>query len=496
MRRSPALLALALGLLPLHRLTHQSLWYDELFTLFVAQQGFTGILEQAAWDGFTPPLYYLLVALERRAFVQPEQLRLLSAGFGALALLGLGRLAARLGGTRAAALAVVLAGTSPLLVSMSQELRPYTAFLACAAFAADAFLAWREQPSLRRGLVWAGWALGAVAFSYLGLALVPLALVDALATPAGRRLGAALGLALLAAATLISLPGLRKAHGLYEGRSERGRVRWERREVLPFARIALGAGFRPEPIGEERDRRLAALAEWTGRAALGLALAAAALRRDRVLGALSAILAGALASVWAADAVLGIGVTTRYLSLAFLPLIALLARLAAALPRLGVPAAVVVGVLQLVALQRYLFDPAYARDDWRGVTARLAKLHEPGDVILGFPGHHVSVAFDAYAPELPLVGGFTGRPGEPVYLFRDGERFSGYEFGQQLEEVGVDLAGALRRRAQGRRVLLVSYADDDWHGDVRPVVAALGRRVVRREPFPARETLLIRELAP
>src|SRR5262249_24991945 len=128
--------------------------------------------------------------------------------------------------------------------------------------------------------------------------------------------------------------------------------------------------------------------------------------------------------------------------------------------------------------------------------ARLVSLREPDDVVLGFPGHHVAVAFDTYAPELPLVGGFSGRAGEPVYLYREGQRFRGYDFTGQLVEVSGSLRAALLHRTRGRRAWLVSYADDDWHGDVRPVVDALAGRVVRSERFPARETLLLREVAP
>ncbi len=487
-----ALLALGFGLFPLYRLTGQSFWFDELFTLFVARQPPADVLRQAASDGFTPPLYYLLISLFLRAGLSGEALRLVSAGFGAAALLGLLRLAARLSSPRAAVLAVLLAGLSPFLVSMSQELRPYTAFLACSAFAADAFLLWRERPSLVRGLRWAAWLVAAAAFSYLGLALVALALAAAAATPLGRRAGLAWATGALLLSALISTPGLQKAHGLYQGRSERGRVQWEVRGIQPFARLALGAGFRPEPTGEERDRRLAALAEWSGRAAVLLAVCLAVWRRDAPLAAAVGLLVAALAGVWTADAVLGIGVTTRYLSLAFIPFVLLLARLAHGSPRLGGPLVLLVSALQLLALQRYLLDPAYARDDWRSLAARLARLHQHGDVVLGFPGHHVAVALAAYAPELPLLGGFTGRPGEPVYLFREGQRFRGYDFDGQLEEIGGELQAALRRRTAGRRVLLVSYADDDWHGDTREVSAALGAGA-RTERFPARETLLIRE---
>jgi hypothetical protein len=158
---------------------------------------------------------------------------------------------------------------------------------------------------------------------------------------------------------------------------------------------------------------------------LGLALWIAWRRRDRALAACASLLVAALGAVWKADALLGLGVTTRYLSLALIPFLLLAARLAGAAPALGVPVVAAVALLQLAGLQRYLFDPAYARDDWRALAARLLDLREPADVVFGFPGHHVAVALDTYAPGLASVGGFTGRAGEPVYLYRPGERFRG-----------------------------------------------------------------------
>src|SRR5262245_13567148 len=43
--------------------TAESLWYDELFTVWVARRPWGDVMAQTAADGFTPPLFYALVKL-------------------------------------------------------------------------------------------------------------------------------------------------------------------------------------------------------------------------------------------------------------------------------------------------------------------------------------------------------------------------------------------------------------------------------------------------
>ncbi len=486
-------LAWFLGLAPVFRLDHQSFWYDELFTLFVARQPLAAVFAQASADGFTPPLYYLLVKLLIAIGAPTAALRLLSVAFGALFLVGMSRLATRLAGQRIATGVVLITGLSPFFFSMAQELRPYTAFLACATFAADEFLAWRADSATSAARSWMLWSLLATLFSYLGFALVALGFLSAIAGPRPRSRGIALACGLGIACALFAAPGLRKARFLLEARVARGLVALPAIETRPFARLVLGGGYRPEPTGDSRDRSLGSIAEAFGRglvlSGLGIGLS---LRRPALTGVTAALLA-AIASVFAADTFLGIGVTTRYLSVAFVPFVLATALVAGALGRAAPVALFAILALQGAALGRYLFDAGYARDDWRAATARLLALRQPGDLVLGFPANHVAVALEQYAPDVEWLGGFVGRRGEPTYLYREGQAFRGYDFEGQLEEIGADIEAALRRRVGSRRVLLISYADDDWHGDTRPIVDAWGG-ALGVERFPARETILIREL--
>jgi hypothetical protein len=491
----PLRLALgALALLPLYRLAHQSFWFDELFTVWVARQPFADAYRHAAQDGFTPPLYYWLIGALWRFGLRDEALRLLSAGFGAACLAGIFRLAGRLPGRRGRIGALAFAGLSPLLVSLSQELRPYTAFLAASVWALERFLAWRERPSSALACVWGGLVVLAIAFSYLALALLPLAFVAASAEKQRRRQALVACAAVAAVGLLISAPGLAKGRMLAAERLARGRVALAG-GAAPFARVLLGPGVRHGPLADARDRRLASAAEWTGRAALALGALLAWRTRTRALVAAAGTLGFAVAAVYAADAVIGIGVTTRYLSLAFLPLTALFALALHNVPRAGAALLAVATLLQLAGLANYLFDRGYAREDWRGLMARVREERAPGQTVLGFPGHHALVAATLYAPELAIAGGFAGRAGEPVYLYRDGARFDGYFFEGRLERVDPDIARTLASRFGGP-LLLVSYADHDWHGDLRPILDALGRdRLFATEVFAGREKLLLRRFS-
>lgn len=485
MGRRAGLALLLLALLPLYRLARQSFWYDELFTVWVARRPPAEILQQAAADGYTPPLYYLLVGALWRLGFQSENLRILSVIGGGIGLWSLMRLGQRLGGRPAAHTSLALGGLSPFLFSFSQELRPYTTLIGCAAAATEAFLAWWKKPRLPLALGWGALLLGAATSSYLGLLLLPVAL--ALATRAPRRRQALpVVLGVIALSLFLALPGLERATGT---------IGIDTHYPFPLARLMLGHGVRMPPLAGDRDRGLTLATEITAGAVLLVAAALSWRRRDAALGAALGCLALSLGAAWVLDAVTGVGITTRYLALAFIPFMLVLALAVRQLGRAGPLLLAPIVLFQVIGLERYLFHQEYFRDDWRGLSRRLVETYERDDLVWGFPAHHLAVATSFYAPGVAVGGGFMGREGEPVYLLKPGERFSGYRLESQLERLLENPEEEIVRRATGRRVLLVTYADDDWHGDTRPLVRAIAReRREKLERFPAREVLLLRVL--
>ncbi len=475
--------------LPLFRLNGQSFWYDELFTVWVARHTSLQVIHEASVDGYTPPLYYLLVGALWRLGLRTESLRVLSVLGGAVCLFFLGRLATRLGGPSAGRTAWVLAGLSPFLVSLSQELRPYTCFLACALAAADVFLTWWTKPSWRCATAWGALLVSAAGFSYLSLALVPVALAASIASRSQKQAlwvaGAATTLALV-----LSIPGLAKGTELVGDRHEAGQLKIETRWKYPLARLALGHGVRMPPLASGRDRRLTTASELAVGSVLVLALVRLWRDRDKAVALALGAFVFALAAVWVADAVTGIGVTTRYLALAFPPFVLVVA-LTAIRSRVAKPFVGVLLALQLVGLGQYLFVRDYFRDDWRALTSRLTQLTQRDDLVWGFPLHHLEVAARFYAPDLAVGGGYVGRRGIP-YFIKSGQRWKGYGLAGELERAD-DLPAEVSRRTAGRRVLLVTYEDNDWHGDTRPLVESLGSRgSMEAERFPGREVLVLR----
>lgn len=134
--------AIALGLILLlaaglrfHRIDAQSLWYDEGNSARIAERSIQLILEGAAGD-IHPPLYYLVLSLWRGVFGASETaLRGLSAVAG-IGLVGLAWwLGRRLFGIRAGLAAAALLAVSPFAVYYSQEARMYALLAVWAALA-------------------------------------------------------------------------------------------------------------------------------------------------------------------------------------------------------------------------------------------------------------------------------------------------------------------------------------------------------------------------
>ncbi len=113
-------------LLWLYRLDHQSLWYDEGFSVYLACMSLGEITARTASD-IHPPLYYYLLHLWLGPFGDSEfVLRFFSLIFGLLTISFIYVLGRRLLGTASGLLAALLLAISPLYLWYSQEARMYT----------------------------------------------------------------------------------------------------------------------------------------------------------------------------------------------------------------------------------------------------------------------------------------------------------------------------------------------------------------------------------
>jgi len=437
-RRLPALASLALVVAAFVTRAAQSLGYDELFTLWVASMPLSDLIHQANVDGFTPPLFYALVKLLLIVGLVNEDLRVLPALFGGLAAYSGLRAAGHLFGPAARWLALSVICGSAYLFTFAQELRPYSALLACGFY----FLGRLGGPASEKSDIRAALAaLVATSLSYLGLTLVVVWVLEC-----GRRRSPS-QLALVCLASLgLCAAGLEKAVGLAAA-GVQSRIVWL--QALPSL-SATFFGLAPTPYDVRTEVAslilLAGLmaAVWRARAVPSLAF----LARAFVICAVSVI---------ALDVVVPIGFAPRYLAL---PMAALLLLIVGTLPHLG-RAGSVIALLFLgangFAVYRYLTVEPPAREDWRGAMARLDERLGSKGVLIAFPFHHTAVAAHAYAPRLTLAGGYTSRTG-PVFWYEPPAAFAGYDF-SGLTPLS-DPNEALRRLSAATDVCVLSDEPD------------------------------------
>jgi uncharacterized membrane protein len=148
-----AILILGLGL-RLYHLNHQSVWYDEIFSISVSCRPVREMGHYLVKDFVQPPLYYYILHFWFKLLgFGTSQSRLLSVVFGTLAIVASYRLANYLLGRRAAGIAALLLAVSQLGVMYSQEARPYAQLLFLLPCCAYLFLV-----ALRTGRAGHWWA--------------------------------------------------------------------------------------------------------------------------------------------------------------------------------------------------------------------------------------------------------------------------------------------------------------------------------------------------
>lgn len=394
------LLLFATGL-RFYRLDYQSYWHDEGNSLHLAGEDFSTIIRSTAAD-IHPPAYYLLLSLWRAGLGETEfALRGFSALAGILVVALLFCLGREFFDERSALGAAALGAVNPFLVYYSQEARMYALVTALSAASFWLFSRWlRQKGPASAGKLWTG-SLGYVLVSELGLythyafgfvllaqnAIVAGLLLASLVHRPASRLGFSasrfvLWFGLQGVMLLFYLPWLPVAYHQL--------TTWPAtREFHPFfAALADVARYLAFGRTIPTEQVLAALA--LSGAALLWGFVRGGVRRSGVAGVWLLIPVGlTLAFGLLSDAF------SKFLLVAVPPVCLLLAYglmsgfkpqgsklRALALGFLGLGVTIVFAYATGLSLQNLYFNPAYFRDDYRGIAQYVAKVERPGDAIL------------------------------------------------------------------------------------------------------------------
>ena len=377
------------------RIDAQSLWYDEGISAHQLTRSFPEILRAAALDTH-PPLYYWALKAWSEVFGQSElALRSLSALCGLAAVVLTFLIGRRLFGPLAGLLGALLLAVAPLAVYYSQEVRMYAMVSALGLLAVYAH-------TRRKFVLYAIAGLATLYTQYLGIAvLLALNLHAALFLTRSRgtwlRWGAAN--AAIAIGFLPWLPTFvdQQSHALNV--SPRTAIGLTTRTLTAY-----GGGIAQSEVFL-----------WGG--VLLVVLAAVGVAIYRQWDALTLALLNWLVPL---GLVIGLGLRSglfevRYLVLG-LPGLCLLAGLG--MTKL-VPKPLVMAPLGLavapaaMGLSAQYFDPALARDDYRGLVAAIQRDARPNDAIVLVAPNQVEVFGYYYTGPLPMVGLPAQRPIDP-----------------------------------------------------------------------------------
>lgn len=413
-RTRAALLAIVVGAaaLRLATLGLQSFWYDEAYTAAIAVQPSLGDVLQSVSDlETTPPLYYALVWLWQGVAGESDvALRLISALAGIATVPVAYLLGARLHSTRAGLIAAALTTTSPLLLSFSQENRPYA--LLCLAGAASMLLVLRaaERPSAGRLAAWAAVCIAGVAVHYFAAFVVaPQALWllwrvhrcerESLRGP-------------LIACGAVALVGLALAP-LAVHQQAQGRTSWITEASLAERVEGVGHQF-VKGIEYPPSLLLGYLA--IALVATGIAMLAWRLRGEPLRAAAVPLAIGAAAmALPLLVSLAGVDVLLfRNLIAAWVPLAVVLAIGFTAAGRAGTVAAVGLVAVWLGIWGGILADDRYHRDDWQGIAAVLGP--PSADRVLVVHPAHQEDALERYGHTVQGFGEGPDRAREIVSI--------------------------------------------------------------------------------
>lgn len=148
------ILLLAL-LLRLRHLGHESLWFDEMASVRIAQQDLATMLSFIKWEERIPPLHYLILHGWVRMFgVSEISVRFPSVLAGTAAVWAVYRLGSGLFGAGAGLTAALLMAVSGAQILYSQEARSYSLMVLLSVLSCDLFMRLIRRPTARRELVY------------------------------------------------------------------------------------------------------------------------------------------------------------------------------------------------------------------------------------------------------------------------------------------------------------------------------------------------------
>ncbi|MFN8482468.1 MAG: glycosyltransferase family 39 protein [Anaerolineae bacterium] len=486
-------------------LDRQSLWYDELFTVWVSRLPLRELFPAVAADSQTPWLPYILLHWWPGLWGGEFALRLYSVLPGTLAIAALWRLARVFVGDAQANLAALLLATSPFLISRSQEVRGYTWYLLFTLLACYFFvrlstgsrwarigyavtlpltllahfygvflvlaqgLTWWLQPSLRRIRLWpvvasvamgllVWWGVMIVVQAGLGVPVRPIQPPSAAA--AGRSSSGLPALVQETQALLRQAPSNIPIIGILTGgakeppKTDKPAAQWTRLSTRSPFEVASQA-----TLGGEFAAGTDARPAWwslMGAVYLVLALGTAALawrRREFWMVAMWAVIP--FVAIFIIDRLTAMGFEARYV-IAVVPFLFLLVAMGAERRSVRWLVGASLVAMQLVGLYSYYHSPADARDDWRSLVAYLQSAQQPGDGLVAFPAHHYAMAAAVYAPGLPEGGGWVWPDGRILLMPKD-TKWRGY--GMRLAATSAsDTREQLLSQACGyNRLWVVTY---------------------------------------
>lgn len=153
-------IAVAAGAFSLYIGMKQSVWFDEAYSIMVAQQSVAQIIYLVGVDTH-PPLYYVLLHAWGNLFSWDIfALRVLSVGFYVLSILAAGALAKYMFGRRVALYAILAVAAAPLLMRYGFEIRMYSLASLIGVLATHVLVRTVNETKGRRQMV--GWAMYAV----------------------------------------------------------------------------------------------------------------------------------------------------------------------------------------------------------------------------------------------------------------------------------------------------------------------------------------------